>query len=316
MKKAVYLTISGLIFLGCSTKINPNEFTKINAQQSSYKPSKQELYSKTQVLVVPFNGNRYNTLDQIATNRLKTLLSNYKAVVVLNRNYSSLKKEIQLAEEAKKAQTNLNQADYIIKGKILSTQTSSEYIPPSSWKDKKGKIHYTPAYYSNKACVFGSLTIIKIPQNYIAKTLNLSDCEHSTSKSRLYNFSYLLSKATSNAIEDKKDFLYNFFAKKGYVYEVRKKDNKTILHTTLGSNFGAREGVDVEIFTIKETKVPFSNEIKREEIKIGEGEISNVLHPNDSWIIVDKVQQPVKIGDYVKIHQNSSFLEKLKSMFK
>jgi hypothetical protein len=300
-----------LLFLGCSYKINPNEFAPINAKKSKILPSKQEIYSKTQILIITPKKTPPNIQAKSA---IESLLSSNNSVIILNRKFNSIEDEIKLAEEAKKSKTNLNQANYIVEVAITSGSTSTTYHPPVYWRDKKGKIHKTPAYYSHRACVGGYIKIIKIPEQ-ITTTLPLYDCESENTQSRYYNFDYLINSAIKEAIFDKKDDLYEIFAKRGYVFEIRKKDDTTILHTTLGSEFGAKEGEVVNIYTLEVKKEPFSNKEKIIQKKIGEGVISDKIEPDSSWIIVKKAKEPIKIGDFVKINYHYSIFERIKDIF-
>jgi len=308
MRKKLFFIIPFIFFfLGCSTKINPNEYGSVNAPVSQYKPSEYEIKSKYKVLIVPFESRQYRSVADVATSTLTTVLGSYPPVIVKSRRANSIKDEIKLAEQAQISHTDLGEANYIIKGRIDSATTKSRYHKEHRWRDRKGKIHVIPAYYENIGCVNGEMEIIKIPENNIAATLSLNSCARSDTRYRLRDFRELLYSAVKHAVYSKRNFLYNFFAKKGYVYEVRKKDDETILHTTLGANDGAKEGLRVNIYTVKLIKMPFSDSVKKESVKIGEGEISNVVNAEDSWVIVNEVSQPVKIGDYVKPVHESGF---------
>jgi hypothetical protein len=295
-------TIIFLLFLGCSSKINLNEFHPISAPKSEFTPSKNEILYKPQILITPFKGE----YSSIATATLKRILISYPAVKVIERDFKSIKEEIKLAEIAKTSDTNLNQADYIIKGSIDSVYTKRIYHPPRYWRDKKGRVHSSPSYYEHIACASGHITIIKIPENYILNTQYFNDCVYETTSSGYYNYNALKIKAVKKAVESIKDSLYKIFAKRGYIFEIRKKDDEIILHTTLGKDFGAKEGEKVDIYTIKNTKIPFTDEYKTTIQKIGEGEI-NIANKTDSWIIVKEKKEPIKIGDFVKMNYKHSF---------
>jgi hypothetical protein len=288
--------------IGCSSKINPAEYTPLNAPKSHYMPSKNEILYKPQILIVPFKGE----YSSVATNTLKNILSGYPAVKVLDREFKSLKEEIKLAELAKTSESNLNQADYVITGNIESVYTKKIYHPPVRWKDKKGRIHITRGYYEHIACALGNINIIKIPENYLLSTKNFQKCVYDTSYSLYYNYNVLKIKAVKEGINSLKNYLYKIFAKRGYIYEIRKKDDEIILHTTLGKEFGAKEGEKVDIFTIKKTKIPFTNEYKTTIQKIGEGEI-NIANKNNSWVVVTEKKEQIKIGDFIKMNYKHSF---------
>ncbi len=300
MKKFIYLLI--ILFLGCANKININEFSPINAKKSEFLPTKNEIFYKPQVLIAKFNGNYSN----IAKDFLIDVLSNIKSIKLLNRKFTSLNEEIKLTELAKSTKSNLNQADYLIYGEISNIYTKRIYHPSYRYKDKKGKIHYTRAYYEFRACVEGDITITKLPENILIKRIPFSSCTYDNKYSYFYDFKPLIIQALQTSIYNIKTNLEKIFAKRGYIFEIRKKDNTTILKTTLSSNFGAKVDENVDIYTIKKVKIPFSNDYKKEIVKIGEGKIIQVT--NDySWILVKKATQDIKIGDFVKMNYKHSF---------
>jgi len=298
----IFIVLTALFFLGCSSKINPNEFKPLNAPKSEFIPSKNEITYKPQILIV----SPFDKYSQIAAQTVKEILISYPAVKVIQREFKSLKEEIKLAELAKTSESNLNQADYIVKVFIDSINTKRIYHPPTYWRDKKGRVHSTKAYYEHIACASGHISVIKIPENYIISTKYFKKCISYVSYSYNYNYESLKLKALRSAIYSIKEDLYKIFAKRGYIYEIRKKDDEIILHTTLGKEFGAKEGEKVDIYTIKKIKIPFSEEYETKIVKIGEGEI-NIAAQNDSWVVVTDKKETIKIGDFVKMNYKHSF---------
>jgi len=311
MKKLFFFLFLFLLLTGCSNKISLNEYGHYNAPKSEFQPSESDLHKKYRVIVTVDETDRnYIFLSRAAADSIKAVLSSYKPVVVLNRKFKSIKEEIKLYEEAKNAQIDLNQADFIIFTEIDDAQTKSVYIPRRVWRDKKGRVYVNPAYYINKACVRGNIEIVKIPENKVVQNIPLYACVSENSSYRTVNYKNLLLRAVERAVGYQKDNLYKLFSVKGYVYEVRKNEDSTILHVTVGRNDGVREGMKVGIYTIKKRIEPFSGKVKTETVKIGEGEISNIINSEDSWVIVDKVKEEVKIGDFVKplYEKESSFI--------
>jgi len=300
MRYFIIVLLSLFFFNGCSSKINPAEFHKIEAPKS-YNPSYNEIIGKTNVLIADFKGR----FADEAKNYLSYILNNSKSIKLLSRKFKSIKEEIKLAELAKNSASDLNQADYLIFGRISNVSTSYKYHKPYTYKDKKGKIHYVRGYYTHKACIDGNLKIIKIPENYIANNLFFGDCEYENKNSKYFNYNPLIKQAIKNSIYSIKNSLYRFFAKRGYVYEIRKKDDEIILHTTLGSEFGAKEGERVNIYRVKKIKIPFTNKEKIQIIKIGEG-IIKIAHPSNSWILVEEGKN-FMIGDFVRMNYKYSF---------
>jgi hypothetical protein len=101
--------------------------------------------------------------------------------------------------------------------------------------------------------------------------------------------------------------LKNFFSKKGYIYEMKNDGDKIIIKTMLGSNYGAKEGEDVVIYSIKDSINTLTNKTIKTDIKIAKGVISNQITQNSSWIIVDKIfdNKKIQMGDFVKIKYNN-----------
>ncbi|EDM24458.1 CsgG/HfaB family protein [Caminibacter mediatlanticus] len=299
--KYLFFIIS-IIFLGCANKININEFTPINAPKSKFLPSKNEILYKPQILITNFSGSYSN----YAKDFLKITLSNIKSIKLLNRQFKSLKEEIKLSEIAKSNNSNLDQADFLIEGKIIEITKKRIYHPSQRFKDKKGRIYYTKAYYEHTVCVKGEISITKLPENIIYQTLPFYKCEYETTSSYYFDYKPLIIETIKSAIYNLNDKLKKIFAKKGYIFEIRKKDNDIIIKTTLNSNFGAKTDENVDIFTIKKIKIPFSNDYKKEILKIGEGKIIKVTNEY-SWILVKKHLQTIKIGDFVKMNYKHSF---------
>jgi len=304
----VFLFLS-LLFFGCSDKINLQEYGTINAQRSKYIPSKREIHSKTKVLIRTINAPK-SYYSKVATSRLQNILSDDKAVIILNRKYKSLRDEIKLYEQSVEVGEDLGEVNYIISGEITSVKVSEKYHPPSSWKDRHGKIHYEKAYYEYNAVAEGKLRITHIPSAQVT-TIGLYGRASTTSNNRLSNLEELKVSAIKNAISNVANLLYNFFAPKGYVYEVKRKDDDIIIHTTLGYDDGIREGVIVLIYTKKEVKEPFSDKVNVIDKVIGTGEVSNLVEKDNSWIKVIKTTQPIKIGDFVKPDYTKGWFDKI-----
>jgi len=294
--KVSLLFLFFLLFSGCSVKINPNEFNRVDAKKSIYQPSKREIYQKINVLVLPFKGRFAN----VARDELISLLSQ-NGLRILNRRYLGKLKEIKLAEKAQAAGVDLDQADYIISGEVNSISKSIRYYPPIYKKGKK----ISRGFYEYSICVRGSIKIIKLPEDELKKSLSFDGCKSFIFYYKTRNLRDLIISTIKDRIRSLKTSLYKLFAKKGFVYEIRQKGDTIILHTTLGKEFGAKSGMRVNIYTYKRVKIPFTNEYKKEAVKIGEGEISNVVNRYDSWIVVDKLKEEVKIGDFVKASYES-----------
>ena len=303
MYKLFIIFLPIIIFLGCSNKINPAEFHPIIAQKAKIQPSIREIKHKPNIIIFTKHKNYYEIK---AKEYLENLLTNSKFVTILNRN-TTIKDEIKLAENAKATNSDLNQADFIIIEDITPKMYDIKYIPPKYYKDKKGRIHKIKGYYVYKACSSGFINIYNVLPYKLLSSIKAYGCYTTFSYKRENLKNYVILKSIESAIDNIKCSLLKLFSPKGYVFELRKKDDVLILHTTLGSENGAKEGDKVDIYEKVVIKIPFSNKEIIEEKKIGEGVISNAINKFDSWVIVKKYTQMPKIGDFVKMNYKFSF---------
>ncbi|WP_457562903.1 hypothetical protein [Caminibacter pacificus] len=308
-----FVLVLFLFFSACSLKINPAEYHKINAPKAKYLPSQNEINAQTKVLILNISTNDPKTYFLLGSfkNLLENAISKTSAVLIQRNKKTTLKEEIIYAQEAELSNSNINSADYVINAKILSSSYSHYYHKGYYWKDKKGRTHYEPPYYSYRGCVSAQIEIIKIPQNYIAKTFYINDCAYDSSRYYQNKKRALLYEALKGAISNIQTELKNFFAKKGYIIEIRKKDDVYIIKTTLGAIDGIKEGDEVDVYTIKESINPLTNKPFKEIVKIASGEVSNVIHQNTSWIIVKDPKTQIKIGDFVKPKFDEGFFKRL-----
>ncbi len=303
MYKYITTIIILILLTGCAEKINPNEFHPMIAQKAQIQPSPREIRYKPNVIIFTKDNNYY---EKQAKNYLESFLINSKYVNIIDRK-STIKNEIKLAENAKATNSDLNQADFIIIENITPKTYNTQYIPPKYYKDKKGKIYKIPGYYQYEACSSGYINIYNVLPYKLINSIYAKGCYYTTTPNYQNIKNYVMLYSINQAINNSKYPLYKVFTPKGYIFEIRKKDDEIILHTTLGSKNGAKEGERVNIYEKRIKKLPFNISPIIEEIKIGEGIISNVVNENDSWIIVKKLKQTPKIGDYVKMNYKYSF---------
>ena len=302
MYKNIIIVLS-FLFLGCAPKINLNEYHPIISQKAQIIPTPKDIKKKPNVIIFAKENNLY---EQKAKEAINNLLINSEYVNILTRK-SNIQNEIKLAENAKATNSDLNQADFIIIEDITPKTYNEEYIPPKYYKDKKGNYHKIPGYYYYKACNSGYINIYNtLPYNLI-KSIYTTGCFYEKTSKYQYIKNYIILKSIQTSVNNIKYQLYKFFTPKGYIFEIRKKGNELIVHTTLGKKNGAKKYEKVNIYTRKLITIPFSKQKIIEDIKIGEGIISNIVNENDSWIIVKSIKEPIKIGDYVKMNYKFSF---------
>ena len=302
MYRSFVIGIISLFFLGCAPKINPNEYHPIIAQKAEILPTQREIKKKPNVIIFNKNNNFY---EKKAKEDLENLLINTNYINILTRN-SNIKTEIKLAENAKATNSNLNEADFIIIEDITPKTYNEKYTPPKYYTDKKGHTYKIPGYYSYEACSNGYINIYNVIPYQLVKSIYADGCYSTTTSTHQNLKEEIKLNSIKESINNVKENLYKFFTPRGYIFEIRRKDNEYIIHTTLGISNGAEKYAKVNIYTRKIVHIPFSHKKIIEEQKIGEGIISNIVNDNNSWIIVKEIKQPLKIGDYVKMNYKFS----------
>jgi hypothetical protein len=304
--------LSGFIlifFLGCSGKINLTDYRPAYVPKNPLAP-KHFSSSVKKVSIVKFPKYYFKNLElsKTATYTLKSLLNSSKFVKVIRIiPANKIKDEIKAAEIARETESYIG-ADYLIKGKILNVTYNALYHRGFYYyvKTKHGKIRkYSPPYYSYTACSQINITATSL------KTLNdeydstFEKCAYYSSNLAFRKFyPSLVIKALNKTVKSAYESLKKFFAPKGYIYEVRKNGGDLIAKITLGKNQGMREGLKLDIYTVK--KDPVTGEI--EKYKIGEGEVSNIIFDNSCWIKVDLEDNArLEIGDVARPNFETSF---------
>jgi TolB-like protein len=317
---------------GCGTSINLSKYKQQPLQKAKNMPSKKEMTSTElpKVIIMDLSNNKIKLASQaslgksIATN-INTNLANAKSVKLVKRvddtSYNKiLAREIKMAELGKEIDADVGQADYILTGQL--SNASYDYTFQEAYttyvKTKHGvRSIYHPPSINYKACVEGNAKIFKLPSLEEATSIPFQECSNSSEEARSALSARkrndgLLREAGAQAADTMSYPLKNFFAKKGYIYELRKDGDDIIVKTTLGTKFGAKEGDEINIYAIEDLTNPLTNETKKTEVKIAQGTISNQLNSDYSWIIIDKIEdgKAIKAGNYVKIEYKEGLLSK------
>lgn len=312
-----------LILNSCGTSINLSQFQPVSVFKSKYAPSKQKLQATSQpkVLIRKFsNGSiklaKKSSLAKSLKSTLTSKLSESKLVTIVRRDKkTSIKKEIEAKELAIQTGIDVGESDYIISGAVTNVTYNYSFTEGKVYEIKGVKIPISPKF-DYQACVSGVIHIFSLPGMNEEQSISFNNCAtnsedvangNATPRRRDYG---LVRQAGQEGIIDASYKLKNFFAKKGYIYEVRQnRDSELILKTTLGKRQGAEEGVQVEIFTIKESFNPLTEQKELEEFKIGSGVISNQIKDNFSWIKVRTLNknEEIMIGDFIKPKYKRSF---------
>jgi hypothetical protein len=256
---------------------------------------------------------------------LKQVFANDKSAVVLERvdakgTYKQiLQKEVKLAELGLEGEDDVGQAQFILRGELSKATFSNIYKVGYHYYTKENNRRvkvYVPPKRTYTACVGGVVKVIALPSLVVEKTVSFSKCASRTVEgANRYDYQKrddgMMMQAGEKGIKQASYALRNFFAKKGYIYEAKIKDSDVIIKTSLGEEFGAKEGEDVEIFTIGQETNSLTGVSRKVHTKIGTGRISDKTSMHNSWIIVDSIEKnkALHLGDYVKVKYEAGFFD-------
>lgn len=329
MKNTCLLIFTIFFLYSCSSSsIKLNEYSLHNLKESSNMPSQDALKNKTtKVLILELSNNNINIATQAKlgkslSSKLETVLAQAKSVQVVKRlasnNYNKMiENEIKAAELAKEVGSDVGQADYIITGKVSNATYNYSFKEGYYYKIKiksGTKLVYQPPVVRYKACVNGNVKIFSLPEFNEVKSIVLDECSsyseevRSPRDAKSKNNS-LLREAGEETIAKASYPLKSFFAKKGYIYASKIKDDEIIVETSLGLDSGAKPDEEVEVWSIEKYVNPLSKVSTKIEVKVANGTISNQITSVSSWIIIDDIMdgKNIHIGDYVKIKYEEGF---------
>ena len=325
MRKKVLLgAVSSLLVLtGCGSSINLSKYSPTNAPKAQVMPSKKELAGKKpNVIVMDVDNNNIPVAKKaeagkaISTKINGELAASNEVNIVQRLKSTNLEDEVKRAELAKTLGTK--GVNYVIGGKIDNATYTWAFHEAQRWTDKKGRVHVTPPYISYESCVSGNIKVLSLPDLKVVKTIPIEACAHDSedarypSQAKKYDAS-LVRKAAVEAADDATYPLKNFFAPKGYIQEIRRNGDDLIAQVTIGKKDGLKTGQDVNIYTVKIFTNKLTGQKEKEEVKIGEGTVSNQIGNNYAWIIVNDLNdgETLHIGDYIKPVAKEGFFSKL-----
>jgi len=320
-----------VLFTGCGTSINLTKYSPMPLQKAQHIPSKEKLLSNSlyKVIIMDIDNGGMEIAEQsklgttIATN-INTLLAKAKSVKLIKRvNKSSylkmLEKEIEASELSKELGTDVGQADYIITGKLSNATYDHSFQEGYYYyiKTKKGKIRkYSSPRMRYSSCASGNIKIFSLPTLNEADSFDFHKCsgkstEVRSSRDVVRRNDGLVRESGVRSAYSVSYPLKNFFAKKGYIYEMKSDDGDKIVKVNLGTNHGAVEGEDIDIYSIEDSYNSLTEETKKETVKIGVGQISNQLTTTSAWIIIDELEdgKKIKAGNFVKIKYTKGFFD-------
>jgi len=285
-------------------------------------PSKSELAGvKKRVIVLELEDNKWlGAGDNLSNQVIKELNATNNVVIVDRTLAAKLGQEIQLAEiKGRTGYRGQDVADFAVSGKITDAATGVKFTEASSWQDKEGKSHHTPAKCTTSGRAAFSLKIVQLPSLDVIKTIDQEATASSTQDARWMNSCPQLSKdeangivsaAVANALRKANADLKNQFAPSGFILERRTHEENNIFKTTLGTSGGAKEGLPAEIIRVVSEQNALTGVASIEQIKIAEGLISDQLGAGFSYLIVSDEEKADKIllGDKVQVKYENSFL--------
>lgn len=331
--KNTLLSLGAIALLtGCGSSINLAKFKPSPLQKCENMPSKEKMMSNKlpKVIIMDIDNNNIDVANNaklgksIATS-INTGLSSAKSVNVLKRikttSYDKmLSKEIKAAELAKEIGSDVGQADYLITGKLSTASYDYNFAEGYYYyvKTKQGTRRvYQPPVIRYKACSNGNIKIFSLPDLNQAESIAFDECSSTSHEARSPRDAKtrndgLVRRSGEEAADTAQYPLKNFFAKKGYIFEMRKDGEDKIVKTTLGVKSGAKQGESVDIYAIENVFNPLTEQTSKETVKIGSGTISDKITATSSWIKIDEVQEgkSIKAGHFIKIKYAESIWSK------
>lgn len=314
---------------GCSAKIaNLSEYKSAPMAQGKFMPTKFESTKPKVVVFELDNGKNQSAIKAdvglTTATELEKYLNESGAIEVVDRNVAEkLKSEIQLIEMGGSSDyTGPAIASYAISGNISNAGMNSKFTEASQWVDKNGRVHTTPPACQYISNVSGLLKIYELPSMKVALSRSFQETKRESEDARgsydcaRADDARLIRSAAVDSAEEMRHDLKNFFAKKAYISEKRTSaDGKeSIFKIEFGTRDGAKAGDSVEIYTLEENFNPLQKITTQEEINIGKAKISQLITQNACWILLDdkEVAEKIKLGDYVKLHYEKSFMDNVK----
>ena len=321
-KKYLVLALFALLALsGCATEFSLSEYRQDVALQAAARlPTEQDLNNQGRAKVVVFDTDDNNLIKarkaQAATTltaKIEELLGANGAEVIDRSIATQLGQELQLAEvKGVAGYEGPALANFAVKPTITLAEYGAEFVPASSFTDKKGKTYTIPASYNHRAAVNISLRVYEIPSLHPLKILNgRGNSTQSTQDRGSYDLaSNLIRNASQAALNDVRNEFLSLFAPKGYVLARRDNAGKSIFRISIGRDHGIVAGNQVEIFTEQENTNPITMKVSYDRIPVVNGYVTPIVTANEAWIIADddKKAKNVRLGDRVEvIHKNKGW---------
>ncbi len=320
--------LSALLALaGCATTdVSLSEFRlESSLAPAARLPTEADLSRQGRAKVVVFDAEDSNLekarraqAATTLTRAIEEMLGANGAEVIDRSIATKLGQELQLAEvKGVGGYDGPSLANFAVKATITLADYGSEYVPASSFTDKKGKTYHTPASFSHKAVANVSLRVYEIPSLRPVKTLNgRGSKSRSTSDRGSHDIAAnMIRAATQDALDDVRAEFLNVFSPKGYVLGKRENGKKCIFRISIGTEQGIVAGNRVVIFSEQESVHPITRKISYDKIPVVEGTVSGIVTNGEAWIVPedDDKAKHVRLGDRIEvIHKDSGWTKLFK----
>ncbi len=325
--RAILFACAALVLGGCSNLDikDIDAWADVDIERSEFAPDKAQLAAaagKPKVVVDKFVEPDDNLVRKLASlANLSSVMAGsaedyltQAGVEVVGRNEAqTLLNEVRLAETKGRAgqYQGPQVVQYAIVGRVDGVDTSSKFQEAYCVDTKEGRQCYPPKC-TYKADVTGRIRIYTVPQLRVVKSIKIQDDATKIEDTRSSNtctnrgatgYTALIRDAGEQAVKGSRIEFQNFFAPKGYISDMRTKENQYIVKITIGKNRGIDKGSLIEIFTKKLEEDELTGETIEEDRKIASGKVTSEIRQSYAWVLLDKPERAarIKIGDFVKL---------------
>lgn len=207
-------------------------------------------------------------------------------------------------------------AEIAIMGTMTRASWYSKYQEASSYTDKKGKTHNTPAScdYNGRATIIYraySLPDMQMLASYEMEGRSKHEQKNigSSCRDNQVNIPSLISSAVRDAIESNSIQILDDLSRPFYVLERRQPHNdrsRSLFRINAGLGNGAEPNLTVRIYRVNKRVVQLTGETLREELQIAEGRITADIDQHGSYVVVrgDDIHK-IQAGDIARIVRNT-----------
>jgi len=319
LKYSSAVCVLAALMSGCATTVDLSKFHDAELKEAEVMPNRQQL-AQGRMKVVVFeadegkNANAINAhLGETFAKAVEKELTAAGTEVVDRGMAAKLKSELRLAESRGAGNYKGPEvAQYMVRGKLSSAEYMNTFHDASSYNDKDGKYHYTPAYYEHVGTIGGAIDVFELPTLRLVTTFNIEGSASVQDQLTWANWfggrpteagALLLRNATFEALHRQSAELKNIFAPKGYVVEHRSDGKKSIFKVMMGRSQGLKAEDKVVIYSLRHKTNALTGKDQMDEIPVVVAKVSDQVGGEESWVVPDSndAAAQVKLGDFVKV---------------